>query len=358
LQEGHATRFSAYLKGENFTVKTAKSRVLLGLLLGLAFIFVLSQVGRDFGSSIWRVSSGWLTGEIQHARQKESHEKQEGIELGTTEDESSIASESTTPISVQRSAIALAVENREPKGLRDRISLSYGRVYCWIHVVNGNGSTITMRWTTKGKKCDVSLPLGSDSWRTWAYITLRPGMVGPGRVEILDEDGQSLRTEYFEIEPAEHKQNKEVTLAVDRPGGQKSLSLEGGENLGASGKGTKLIYTAVNASSIPDQTYYVTVNDGLTHESYAVLFDIPGDGTEVFLGYTSLTRRLGMDSPGKYIEEFNERIRSYKTVRIGDQSGTVKGYLLMPSLTNYRIRPLDGRIQVSIESRGSPKGGR
>jgi hypothetical protein len=67
-------------------------------------------------------------------------------------------------------------------------------------VVNGEGRSITMRWFINGEELwETRLPVESDSWRTWANIRLRPGMVGPGRVEILNEEGELLETEYFEI---------------------------------------------------------------------------------------------------------------------------------------------------------------
>jgi hypothetical protein len=215
-----------------------------------------------------------------------------------------------------------------------------------------------MRWFINGKQLwDALLPVGSDSWRTWAYITLRPGMVGPGKVQILNEDDELLKTESFEIVPAEKEKQSDTSLKVARTRNEEAVSLEGGENLESSGNGTSLTCTFLDASSIPDQPYDVTVNAGLTHKSQAVLFDVPDDGMEVFLRYTYFTRRVGIDSPRKYIKEFKRRIRFYRTIRIGDPNGTVKAYLLVPTVTNYWIRPRGSRIEVSIESTASSRGG-
>lgn len=101
---------------------------------------------------------------------------------------------------IQRSAIALAVKNREPKGITQRVSVSQRRVYCWIHVINGEGGKITVRWIRKGHRVtETDLQVGSDSWRTWAYANLRPSMIGPAQVHILDENGKLLETLSFEI---------------------------------------------------------------------------------------------------------------------------------------------------------------
>ncbi len=106
--------------------------------------------------------------------------------------------------------------------------------------------------------------------------------------------------------------------------------------------------TLIDASSIPDQTYDVTVYRGRSFRSYAVLFDIPDDGTEVFMKYTSVTQKIGMDSPRKYIDELNSKIRFYRTTRIGDQHGTVRGYLLVSNALDYRIRYVGERIEVTV----------
>ena len=101
---------------------------------------------------------------------------------------------------IRRSAIALGVENREPTGVCQRVSVRQGRVYCWMHVIDSQGGEVTVRWIGKGRRiADVHLPVGSNSWRTWAYISLKPGMIGPAQVDILDENGELLKTLSFEI---------------------------------------------------------------------------------------------------------------------------------------------------------------
>jgi len=103
-------------------------------------------------------------------------------------------------VMIQRSAISLAVENREPKGVCKRVSIHDGRVYCWVHVINGEGRKIIVRWIAKGQKIwETHLPVGSNNWRTWAYITLRSSMVGLAQADILNDDGEVLQALSFEI---------------------------------------------------------------------------------------------------------------------------------------------------------------
>ena len=101
---------------------------------------------------------------------------------------------------IRRSAIALGVQNREPIGISHRVSVRQERVYCWMHVIDGKGEKVTVRWIGKGRRvAEAHLPVGSNSWRTWAYVSLKPGMIGPAQVEILGENGEILKTLSFEI---------------------------------------------------------------------------------------------------------------------------------------------------------------
>jgi len=69
-----------------------------------------------------------------------------------------------------------------------------------MHVIDGQGEEVTVHWIGKGRRiAEVHLPVGSNSWRTWAYISLKPDMIGPAQVEILDENGEILKTLSFEI---------------------------------------------------------------------------------------------------------------------------------------------------------------
>lgn len=102
---------------------------------------------------------------------------------------------------IQRSVIGLGVEDREPVGVSQRVSVRQGRVYCWAHVINGKGGTIVVRWLGgKGQRmAEVRLAVDSNNWRTWSYLSLKPSMIGPAQVEILDENGEMLERLSFEI---------------------------------------------------------------------------------------------------------------------------------------------------------------
>ena len=116
-----------------------------------------------------------------------------------------------------------------------------------------------------------------------------------------------------------------------------------------------LVRTPIDASSIPDQTYDVTVYSKFLSGSYAVLFDIPGDGVEVLMRHTAFTETIGEDSPVKYIDRFNSRIRFYRTIQISDQDDIVRGYLMVSGVLDYWIAPAADRIVVGIDDRSRPR---
>ena len=112
---------------------------------------------------------------------------------------------------------------------------------------------------------------------------------------------------------------------------------------------TDLIRTSVEASAIPDHRYDVTVYDGSMRSSYAVLFEIPDDGKKMSMRYSSFTDKVGLDSPGDYIDELKARTKGHRAVRIGEEDGTVRGYLLVSNLLNYRVQTAGESIVVAIE---------
>jgi hypothetical protein len=93
-----------------------------------------------------------------------------------------------------------------------------------------------------------------------------------------------------------------------------------------------------DAASIPDQTYDITVyKDIWTPYSYAVLLAIPDDGTPVVMYHTMYVKRVGLASPGEYINRFETRVKGYKTLEIHDREGNLRGYLLIYNFLYYQI---------------------
>jgi hypothetical protein len=83
--------------------------------------------------------------------------------------------------------------------------------------------------------------------------------------------------------------------------------------------------------------------------AYAVLLDIADDGIEVVMQHTPFTEKIGLDSAGDYIDEFDTRNKGYRVLRISDENGTVRAYLVVSNLLNDQVRIAGERITVTIE---------
>jgi len=115
---------------------------------------------------------------------------------------------------------------------------------------------------------------------------------------------------------------------------------------------SSLIRTTINPGAIPNQMYDVTVYNRFMTLSYAVLFDIQDDGREVYMVHTPYTERVGLDSPHRYVQEFDRRIKSYQTIRISDPDGTERAYLVYSNMLNAWVSPAKERIMVRVEDAG------
>ncbi len=114
------------------------------------------------------------------------------------------------------------------------------------------------------------------------------------------------------------------------------------------------VHTFVGPSSIPEQSYEITVYDGLTAGSYAVLFDIPGDSIDVSMKYSVFTEKIGLDSSQGYLNELEARTKGHRTITITDRGGKASAYLGVSNLLNYAVTGDDRNVMVTIED---PYGG-
>ena len=62
--------------------------------------------------------------------------------------------------------------------------------YLWMRVVDGEGETVTVTWSTGEQSFDVQLPIGSNSWRTWSSKKLH--LPGEWTVTVADSAGATL----------------------------------------------------------------------------------------------------------------------------------------------------------------------
>lgn len=104
-------------------------------------------------------------------------------------------------IQVSRSAIALDIEDREPKDTSNTFPAAVKRLYCFTEIKNGAGHEIQHRWYWKDEMLSaVSLKINSDRYRTHSIKTILPNMEGDWRIAIVDSKNESvLKMLRFEI---------------------------------------------------------------------------------------------------------------------------------------------------------------
>ena len=104
---------------------------------------------------------------------------------------------------VERAAVALYVEEREPVGADGSFPADVGELACFSKVAGIEGETHVYHvWIHDSKEyARVKLNVRGPAWRTWSTKRIRPDWNGEWRVEIRSADDQLLETVLFVIEP-------------------------------------------------------------------------------------------------------------------------------------------------------------
>ncbi len=105
-------------------------------------------------------------------------------------------------LSVAESSITTAIENQQPV---DRISTypaDFGKLYCFTRIVGANSDTsVTHVWLFQGHEmARVTLPVGSENWRTNSSKRFLPQWAGDWQVRVLDAEGNELASIPFVLE--------------------------------------------------------------------------------------------------------------------------------------------------------------
>lgn len=104
-------------------------------------------------------------------------------------------------IIIKRAAIALDVENREPRDTATVFPTAVKRLYCFTEIMNGEGEEIQHRWYWNDEMLSaVPLKIHSNRYRTYSAKTIVPGMTGEWQVAIVNSKNEEvLKMLKFEI---------------------------------------------------------------------------------------------------------------------------------------------------------------
>lgn len=90
---------------------------------------------------------------------------------------------------VSEAKLGTDIVDRQISGETTTFSLN-DTAYLWMRVVDSGGEAVTVTWSNGDESWDVSLNIGSDSWRTWSSKILH--LPGEWTVTISDASGNNL----------------------------------------------------------------------------------------------------------------------------------------------------------------------
>jgi hypothetical protein len=121
-----------------------------------------------------------------------------GVVLG--QDDSTGAMTRTSNLTAEI-AFGTGIADRMPVGQADTFSVSVDTVYFWTKIMGATApTTVNHLWFHDGQKmASVSLPVRTDSWRTWSYKTILPEWTGEWKVVVTDDQGKEIASKTFYI---------------------------------------------------------------------------------------------------------------------------------------------------------------
>jgi hypothetical protein len=104
-------------------------------------------------------------------------------------------------LQVAQGVVTTQVVNRMPVDEIQSYTVSVGKLYCFTRIVGAQGdTTVTDVWKLNGQEvARVELPVRSSDWRTWSSKTIPPEAKGEWEVDVLDAQGQLLKTIKFTL---------------------------------------------------------------------------------------------------------------------------------------------------------------
>ncbi len=113
------------------------------------------------------------------------------------------SAQETTGLSVEVGVICTGVEERAPVGADTTFAATVGQLCCFTKILGATDeTTITHVWYWGDtERARVELPVRSASWRTYSQKTVMEHEVGAWRVEVLNAQGEILKTIRFRIAP-------------------------------------------------------------------------------------------------------------------------------------------------------------
>ncbi|UCE83670.1 MAG: DUF2914 domain-containing protein [Deltaproteobacteria bacterium] len=106
-------------------------------------------------------------------------------------------------LSVSVAAICQNVVDREPVDAGISFAATVGKLYCFTKIIGAESPTqIAHVWYFDGnERARVDLAINAASWRTFSSKIIQPHELGAWRVDVMDAEGNVLKTLEFEVTP-------------------------------------------------------------------------------------------------------------------------------------------------------------
>jgi hypothetical protein len=95
------------------------------------------------------------------------------------------------------------VVDREPVDSGNSFTADVGKLYCFTKIMGAESPThVTHVWYFDGtERARVDLAVNAASWRTFSSKIIQAHELGAWRVDVLDADGNVLKSLDFEVTP-------------------------------------------------------------------------------------------------------------------------------------------------------------
>lgn len=104
---------------------------------------------------------------------------------------------------VGQAQFTTAVSERKPADNVSTLDSNHDKVLFFTVLKNAAGQTITHRWEFEGKTmAEVKFEPKANHWRVWSSKTLMPDQTGTWTVEVLDGNGNVLKSKSFDYTQA------------------------------------------------------------------------------------------------------------------------------------------------------------
>lgn len=106
------------------------------------------------------------------------------------------AKKTETGMKVTEMKLGTDVQNKELVGETAAFTVNQ-KVYVWMRVTGGTGDSLVITWKHADKSSSMTVGIGSNSWRTWAYKTA--SAAGDWTVTASSKAGDVLKEATFTV---------------------------------------------------------------------------------------------------------------------------------------------------------------